>query len=536
MNESAMTAYVLPLLIGVVAGLRAMTAPAAVSIGAYLGQLSLANTTLAFLSSVWAAGILGLLAMAEFVTDQLPTTPSRKVPLQFGARLVSGGLSGAAIGLGRTAWPSGLIAGVDRRGDRHARRRGRSGRGWPPLRPRPPAAFIEDAVAIGWRGPAGRSLACDEPDLRRDHHRRRPGRAAARRPADRRRLAGSPGRTPSVRRHLREHRLHADQDAGRQRLRGPPRAARRRLRRHARRARRHRHGQRSSAGRRRSSTNARTSVETGCAPCRAAPSSQGHARFEAPTRSRRRRQLTAPRIFINVGGRAIVPDLPGIDDVPFLTNTSILELDRVPGIWSSSAAAISAWSSRRCTVASAREVTIVEKVAATDLARGRGRVGGGPGDPRGRRHRGPHRRRVHRLARHARRRRRLRRLHARRPVGDRRHVLLAVGRRPNTDDLGLDGPASRRRARLHRRRRQPATNVPGIWALGDCNGRGAFTHTAYNDFEIVAANLLDGATAGLNDRLPGYALYIDPPLGRVGHDRGRRRGARPPGPGRPRGR
>ena len=65
--------------------------------------------------------------------------------------------------------------------------------------------------------------------------------------------------------------------------------------------------------------------------------------------------------------------------------------------------------------------------------------------------------------------------------------------------------------------------MPGIWALGDCNGRGAFTHTAYNDFEIVAANLLDGETATVSDRIPGYALYIDPPLGRVGHDRDARR-------------
>jgi len=97
------------------------------------------------------------------------------------------------------------------------------------------------------------------------------------------------------------------------------------------------------------------------------------------------------------------------------------------------------------------------------------------------------------------------------------HVLLAVGRRPNTDDLGLD------RAGVKTDQRgyvivddSLSTNVNGIWALGECNGHGAFTHTAYNDYEIVAANLLDGAERKLSDRVPGYALYTDPPLGRAG--------------------
>ena len=96
-------------------------------------------------------------------------------------------------------------------------------------------------------------------------------------------------------------------------------------------------------------------------------------------------------------------------------------------------------------------------------------------------------------------------------------VLLAVGRIPNTADLGLDAAGVKTDARgnivvdggLR-------TNVEGIWALGDCNGRGAFTHTSYNDYEIVAANLLDGDTRSVDDRIAGYALYIDPPLGRVG--------------------
>src|ERR671912_599584 len=103
------------------------------------------------------------------------------------------------------------------------------------------------------------------------------------------------------------------------------------------------------------------------------------------------------------------------------------------------------------------------------------------------------------------------------PVAFGSHVLLAVGRRPNTEDLGLDAAGVMTDARGYVTVDEGlATNVPGIWALGDCNGRGAFTHTAYNDFEILAANLLDGETRQVSGRFPAYALYIDPPLGRVG--------------------
>jgi len=97
------------------------------------------------------------------------------------------------------------------------------------------------------------------------------------------------------------------------------------------------------------------------------------------------------------------------------------------------------------------------------------------------------------------------------------HLLLAVGRRPNTDDLGLDTVGVKTDAHGYIVVDDGLqTNVPGIWALGDCNGRGAFTHTAYNDFEIVAANLLDGEERKVSDRVPAYGLFIDPPLGRVG--------------------
>ncbi|HME24793.1 MAG TPA: FAD-dependent oxidoreductase [Acetobacteraceae bacterium] len=97
------------------------------------------------------------------------------------------------------------------------------------------------------------------------------------------------------------------------------------------------------------------------------------------------------------------------------------------------------------------------------------------------------------------------------------HVLLAVGRRPNTDDLGLDRAGMTVDARgFIVVDDQLRTNVDGIWAMGDCNGRGAFTHTAYNDFEIVAANLLDNDPRRVSDRIEAYALYTDPPPGRVG--------------------
>ncbi len=97
------------------------------------------------------------------------------------------------------------------------------------------------------------------------------------------------------------------------------------------------------------------------------------------------------------------------------------------------------------------------------------------------------------------------------------HVLLAVGRRPNTDDLGLDKAGVAADARGYIMVDDGLeTTVPGIWALGDCNGRGAFTHTSYNDYEIVAANLLDGGSRRVSERISAYALYVDPPLGRVG--------------------
>ena len=245
---------------------------------------------------------------------------------------------------------------------------------------------------------------------------------------------------------------------------------------------------------------------------------EGHARFEAPDRVRVGADLlTAPRIFINVGGRPSVPPLPGIKDVPFLTNRTILELDQVPEhllvVGGSYIGLEFAQMHRRF----GAKVTIVERLphliaredadvseAIREILTGEGvRVRTGA--------------ECIRLGRHERGVAVLLDCAEGEPTVVGSHVLLAVGRRPNTDDLGLDqaGVATDGRGYITVDD-SLATNVPGIWALGDCNGRGAFTHTAYNDFEIVAANLLDGEHRRVSDRVPAYALFIDPPLGRVG--------------------
>ncbi|CAN7474735.1 DUF4126 family protein [Neorhizobium sp. LjRoot104] len=140
--------YILALLIGVVAGLRAMTAPAAIAWAAYLGWLNLSGSWLSFMGTIWAVGIFTILAVVELVTDQLPSTPSRKVPQQFGARLIMGALTGAAIGTPYGGWIVGLIAGIigaaiGTYGGAAVRAKLAASFGKDP-----PAAFIEDAVAI----------------------------------------------------------------------------------------------------------------------------------------------------------------------------------------------------------------------------------------------------------------------------------------------------------------------------------------------------------------------------------------------------
>jgi pyruvate/2-oxoglutarate dehydrogenase complex dihydrolipoamide dehydrogenase (E3) component len=245
---------------------------------------------------------------------------------------------------------------------------------------------------------------------------------------------------------------------------------------------------------------------------------KGEARFEGRQTVRAGEQvLTAPRIFINVGGRAAVPDMPGVHEVPFLTNSSILALERVPRhlvvVGGSYIGLEFAQMFRRF----GAEVTIVEKAPRLiaredeDVSEEIRQIMEAEGIRVRTRAEcislAPHKEGVAVSVNCA----------EGPPESIGSDVLLAVGRRPNTDDLGLD----RAGVSVDEKGYIPvdeslATNVPGIWALGDCNGRGAFTHTAYNDFEIVAANLLDGESRKVSARVPGYALYIDPPLGRVG--------------------
>ncbi|MBY0288177.1 MAG: FAD-containing oxidoreductase [Mycobacteriaceae bacterium] len=243
---------------------------------------------------------------------------------------------------------------------------------------------------------------------------------------------------------------------------------------------------------------------------------RGHARFEGPHTIRvDDRVLEADRIFLNVGGRAVTPDMPGLTDIDYMTNVGILELDTVPEhlvvIGGSYIALEFAQMYRRF----GARVTVIEKgprltsrededVSATikEILEAEGiSVVVGASDIRfTKRDNGfevaP-------------------REGAESIAGT--HLLMAVGRQPNTDDLGLEaaGVETDRRGYIvvddHLR-----TNVEHIWAMGDCNGRGAFTHTSYNDFEIVAANLLDDDPRRVSDRITTYALYIDPPLGRAG--------------------
>jgi pyruvate/2-oxoglutarate dehydrogenase complex dihydrolipoamide dehydrogenase (E3) component len=253
---------------------------------------------------------------------------------------------------------------------------------------------------------------------------------------------------------------------------------------------------------------------TGCTLIR------GHARFEDPNTLRVNGDtISADRIFLNVGGRAVVPDLPGLADVDYMTNVSILELDSVPEhlvvVGGSYIALEFAQMYRRFGAA----VTVIERGsrlasredrdvshAIKDILEGEGiTVWLGADDIRVAREGNVNQAGIKVIPR----------ADADPVVGS--HLLMAVGRRPNTDDLGLDRAGVETDARGYVVvDDQLRTNVDHIWAMGDCNGRGAFTHTSYNDFEIVAANLLDNDPRRVSDRIPTYALYIDPPLGRAG--------------------
>lgn len=245
---------------------------------------------------------------------------------------------------------------------------------------------------------------------------------------------------------------------------------------------------------------------------------EGHGRFEGPRTVRVDGEaLEADKIFINVGTRAYVPDMPGLRDVPHLTNSGMMEVDFLPEhlvivggsyIGLEFAQMYRRFGSR-VTVVEAKPRLIAREdeeisSAIKDILESEGvevrlnaqcmtaekrgdRIAVGLSCD----------------------------MEPREVIGS--HLLIAVGRLPNTDDLGLEKAG----IRADERGFIPVddelrTNVPGIWALGDVNGRGAFTHTSYNDFEIVAANLLDNDRRRVTDRIAAYALYIDPPLGRAG--------------------
>ena len=245
---------------------------------------------------------------------------------------------------------------------------------------------------------------------------------------------------------------------------------------------------------------------------------QGHARFQSShTVVVNDEVLQADKLFINVGGRSSVPAMPGLQDVPFLTNSSMMDVDFLPEHLVIVGGSYIGLEFGQMYRRFGSHVTIVEmgprligredediSEAVRDILEAEGiqvrlnatcislakrnngvavRMGCDEGPPE--------------------------------VVGT--HVLLAVGRIPNTNDLGLDraGVATDPRGYIVVDE-QLQTNVPGIWALGDCNGRGTFTHTSYNDYEIVADNLLNGDHRRVSDRIQAYALYTDPPLGRCG--------------------
>jgi pyruvate/2-oxoglutarate dehydrogenase complex dihydrolipoamide dehydrogenase (E3) component len=245
---------------------------------------------------------------------------------------------------------------------------------------------------------------------------------------------------------------------------------------------------------------------------------EGHARFVSPRAvSVGDDVLEAERIFVNVGGRALVPDIPGLDQIKYLDNSSIMDLDIVPPhlviIGGSYIGLEFAQIYRRF----GSQVTVIE-MAPRLIAREDEDVSAAVADIL--RREGIDVRLGAECITVAKRDGKISvgldcEMGVPEVIGT--HLLLAVGRRPNTDDLGVEkaGIAVDKRGFILVDD-QLQTNVSGIWALGDCNGKGAFTHTSYNDFEIVAANLLDKDHRRVSDRILAYNLYTDPPLGRVG--------------------
>jgi pyruvate/2-oxoglutarate dehydrogenase complex dihydrolipoamide dehydrogenase (E3) component len=261
-----------------------------------------------------------------------------------------------------------------------------------------------------------------------------------------------------------------------------------------------------------------SSVETGLKGMINCTVFEGHARFEAPHEvSVGGDRLSADRIFLNVGCRAAVPPIPGLDEVAYLTNSSMMEVDFLPRHLVIVGGSYIGLEFGQMFRRFGSEVTILEQGSRlipredTDVSdaireilelegidiRTNAKV-----------------QRVDKQGEGI-----SIRMERAGQVEDLQgsHLLLATGRRPNTDDLGLEhtGVATDSRGYIQVDD-QLRTNVEGIWAMGDCNGKGAFTHTSYNDFEIVAGNLLDNDPRRVSDRIPVYGLFIDPPLGRVG--------------------
>jgi pyruvate/2-oxoglutarate dehydrogenase complex dihydrolipoamide dehydrogenase (E3) component len=262
----------------------------------------------------------------------------------------------------------------------------------------------------------------------------------------------------------------------------------------------------------------RTGVETWLRGMRGCTIFWGQGRFTGPKEvAVNGESLTADKIFINVGARPTVPPILGLDQIPYLTNVSMMAVDFLPAhlviLGGSYVGLEFAQMYRRFGSA----VTVIEAMprlvarededVSAEVARilEREEIAlrlGAKALSVARRHNGIA------VA--------IETSQGRAEI-EGTHLLVAIGRRPNTDDLGLDkaGVALDSRGYIIVDD-QLRTNVPGIWALGDCNGKGAFTHTSYNDYEIVAANLLDNDQRRLSDRIMAYALYIDPPLGRAG--------------------
>jgi pyruvate/2-oxoglutarate dehydrogenase complex dihydrolipoamide dehydrogenase (E3) component len=245
---------------------------------------------------------------------------------------------------------------------------------------------------------------------------------------------------------------------------------------------------------------------------------KGHGRFAAPHEvTVGSETLRSDRIFLDVGGRAAIPKISGLDSVPYLTNSTMMDVDFLPRHLLVLGGSYIGLEFGQMFRRFGSEVTIVEigprlitredEEVSQTVAAFLGREGIT----------------VHTNAKCLSLAKRGDEIvmaldcdgASREVVGS--HLLIATGRRPNTDDLGLDRAGVKVNDRGYIEvDDELRTSVPGIWALGDCNGRSAFTHTSYNDFEIVAANLLDGEQRKVSDRITAYALYTDPPLGRAG--------------------